>query len=1280
MFDSPEETEVSPVEDVNPEEALETEPIAEVVEEEPEEINYQKLAVSHMDAKDVRDLHTRGKLTDDDMQRYVVERQVRENFWEMGAANIKYAHEKGIITDRQLSMYVDYRKNPIQFQAKDMLAGAATGVIKLGENVGQVLDQLVTSIVNPVRMYKSGAYNIFEADITGKESFAPGTAKGKVTEVLSQFLIPFLGEAKLFATVTGGAKISTKLLTTKAGKALMGKAPKLAKFIAKTVENAALGMGTDFIAFDPFEPAITEFLEEVGVLPEYMTFMKADEDDPIAWARLKRSMEGAVVGMGIGFALDTILGSLKFAKATAMKRHYGNPDKIAKDGMKVVVEPEIIEPKSLSEVDKAAEAEAIKETSTLNKAVKTDEAARVARLDKETVKGERGISTAKEVKGTDKTQAAMHPQSAKTRAEAAKAVEFIKVGKAGKWEFDTSINFDKIHAPEEVIAMLRFQAKQSAEAVKKVKGGTLTEVKLSAQSAKIANEFGKHSPTSVLQFTQEKLGITGLHESAQFVNGLTDYVLALDKEIIKLVKHGTDQADMLKAQYLAEMSGQMLKYLDTASTDAGRLLWSFKRMRKGRQSLMNLSKEELTELGGLSGNEKLLKIYADLKDPTMRRKLAVKAATGRIQQGVLEFVQATLVWGMNTFRVNITGNAMAMTSKAVNQFVGVAGDAIVKGDIQRFTGEAKAYFNGLREGWTDSLRFAKGEKMGKVWKAWKTSEAQLDASAKFEGQNLHVLKHYTHQAAKVLGIADKGINIADIYTMSFRNLTATDELFKNLNYHTQKQTAIYREAYEQHGKDSVSRLKAIDEMNTDLPDSIHRESWDNARKNTYTETPSTPTRWMLKGTNLGTEVQFGNKVFSIKPFFWLRIVAMPFVNIADNLMRFAGRHTIFSIPTKGFMDMYRAGGARRGEALARVMSGTSLIGAGYYLHDKDKITGMIPVGDGGKSMYNNWKNRNVTPYSLINKVDKRITSYAKFAPAALLVALGANMSTAFEMFGMKDELHLEWDDLIGKVMLPALIDPVLEQHYLKSIREISDVLMQPERTDLTKATINQVPKLLPFSMLITQAKTDLISLGWSEEQATIWVKEVNSVMDKIKQVYDEDDLLPMRHAVYGTKIPQIAKSAGALTVGATQRQTDAFTPGTVEYEMGINRINVGAMPNKIALNTYDRPIELTPKQYDELLENLEELDMKGKLQTVIESDGYQNEPPDDEVGKQTRRIIMQELITKIRSAAKAQFIKDNPALIKEFKFRMETKFDVYKSKKTVHKKKQKELKEFINAK
>ncbi|GAF98891.1 unnamed protein product, partial [marine sediment metagenome] len=128
--------------------------------------------------------------------------------------------------------------------------------------------------------------------------------------------------------------------------------------------------------------------------------------------------------------------------------------------------------------------------------------------------------------------------------------------------------------------------------------------------------------------------------------------------------------DMLKAQYLAEMSGQILKYIDTASTDAGRLLWSFKRMRTARQSLVNISKEELDELGQLSGNEKLLKLYADLKDPSMRRKLASsKFAGGRWSKGVLEFTQATLVWGMNTFRVNVAGNTMALAAKAVSQFV-----------------------------------------------------------------------------------------------------------------------------------------------------------------------------------------------------------------------------------------------------------------------------------------------------------------------------------------------------------------------------------------------------------------------------------------------------------------------------------------------------------------------------------------------------------------------------------------------------------------------------------
>ncbi len=44
--------------------------------------------------------------------------------------------------------------------------------------------------------------------------------------------------------------------------------------MAMTVENGVLGMGTDYVAFDPYEPGITEFLDEAGVL--YAEFREPD--------------------------------------------------------------------------------------------------------------------------------------------------------------------------------------------------------------------------------------------------------------------------------------------------------------------------------------------------------------------------------------------------------------------------------------------------------------------------------------------------------------------------------------------------------------------------------------------------------------------------------------------------------------------------------------------------------------------------------------------------------------------------------------------------------------------------------------------------------------------------------------------------------------------------------------------------------------------------------------------------------------------------------------------
>ena len=71
------------------EKVITPEPIKPTVEaeakSEPEVSNYEKLAVSHMDAKHVKTLNAQGELSDDDVKRYVVERDIREGFLDMPA-------------------------------------------------------------------------------------------------------------------------------------------------------------------------------------------------------------------------------------------------------------------------------------------------------------------------------------------------------------------------------------------------------------------------------------------------------------------------------------------------------------------------------------------------------------------------------------------------------------------------------------------------------------------------------------------------------------------------------------------------------------------------------------------------------------------------------------------------------------------------------------------------------------------------------------------------------------------------------------------------------------------------------------------------------------------------------------------------------------------------------------------------------------------------------------------------------------------------------------------
>jgi len=1305
---------------------------------------YESLAISYMDYEDVERLHTEGTINDHDVSRYMAEYEIRDDFLNMSPDNFLYAADNNMLNDRQIDMYLEHTDRPVWFQTKNLLLGIPHGLASMVNEVEEALEPFI----NPGGMVARGLLGIEKQAAVPEEwieAVAPDTIGGKVMSLIAQFGTPFVGEVKLFAKMTKGTKIAKSIMKSKSFAPLVKKAPKFAGFVAQVIEHSALGATTDYAAFDPFDPGITEFLDEVGILPEFMTFMASDVDDPVAWARLKRAAEGAFVGNVFGFTgslvAKYVMKSFELVKKMANVKHFGEADKIAKDGLKVKIintkESPDLRTNIEREIDDLESKRLVRETEgdpdvVAKEGTTLPSESDISRLNEDQEmwrklkKRYTDLGNLKQAKAygkkLDEVEAEMlrigykvdpksgkpkfdpedmavkvdpedvgkyeakmlHPRSSGTARLAADTLQFIKKDIDGNLDFNPDFNMSKMNTFPEVAEMIKYQIRQGVKAVKKVKGEVQTEAVLERQTMRIFKEFSKMPPAAVIQMAEEKFGMTGLHQAGQFLNALADYTVTLDKKIIDLVKTGTDQADMLKAQYLIEMAGQALRYLETASTDGGRLLNSMKRVKSVRKNLLNLTRDDISEIGDLAGQEQLIKLYARIKDPFVRMQVARQVSNGKIQKGILEFVQATLVWGMNTTRVNIVGNVMAMSMKAFTQLVGVSADAALKLDWGRLSGEVNAYKAGLKEAWEDCFRLATGERMGKVWKVAKTGEAQLDASVKFEGQNIHVLHEAGAWLHEKVGLNPK-FNIGDAYSASFRNLGMQDELFKNLSYYSQKHTAIFREAYKRHGKGQKTlREGLIHEMEKDLPPSIHREAWENARRNTYTMAPSKLTRSLMSVTTAGFKTKFGVH----QPFYFLRIVGAPFVNIADNLMRFAGRHTVANVLSTEFGKLWKAGGAERWEALARIMSGTSLIGLGYTLHDQGLMTAMIPVGDKGKSLYQNWKSRSVTPYSLTSEFDSRLTSIIKFAPVALLVTLGANISQMFETFGMSEELRIDLDDMILKVMLPAIVDPIVNQHYLKSIKDISDLVFNPERTNVKKALLNQVPKFMPLDMLIKQAREDLLSVGWDEERADAFVTETNTLRDAMKKSYGSDALIVMRHHIFGTKIPKMTdKDWWAVVPGATQRKTDAWTPGTVEHEFGQIGFNMGEMSTTLALGKPLEPIELTPEQFDAIEEIIEGMDVKGQLEKRINSEKYQNIPVDTRVGKVLRLEILETIVKDIRAAARMKFIKNNKNIVEEHQRIYREEYEIFKQGRKLLQSRpmeltegQEELKEFINGK
>jgi len=299
---------------------------------------------SGLSPDEVEATFNQGGATEDDVLDYAASEDFRANgFYGMDVENVQHSFNRGFITEDQVVDYSDANVSPVGFYSKDLgLRAPAHGINMAMKNFGKyVLDaalNLPAQLTNvgitgaealarksgimgeDEHIQRFGWTKVFEVD---QVIATPKTGGGELVSELSEFITGFVPSLK---AVQATRFVSEIAMSSPKVVALTQRFPSLGKVLPGAIEGAIAGSMPDVLN-DPFEGGVSDALNELGVLPEYLEFMTTDKDNPDAVERLKKVLEGVAMG-AVG---DSLFWMVRAIKARKVAKYAGDMGKVAED-------------------------------------------------------------------------------------------------------------------------------------------------------------------------------------------------------------------------------------------------------------------------------------------------------------------------------------------------------------------------------------------------------------------------------------------------------------------------------------------------------------------------------------------------------------------------------------------------------------------------------------------------------------------------------------------------------------------------------------------------------------------------------------------------------------------------------------------------------------------------------------------------------------------------------------------------------------------------------------
>ena len=587
---------------------------------------------------------------------------------------------------------------------------------------------------------------------------------------------------------------------------------------------------------------------------------------------------------------------------------------------------------------------------------------------------------------------------------------------------------------------------------------------------------------------------------------------------------------MDKLRMAAAMEATQSAYVSWSGSKAevGRAL-NILRQIKYNKSLMGDAEAVIGLMGknfkGLEWND-IARMAAALKDPSQLAKFAREANKATTTEKIIEAWKAAILSGPQTHMANMMGNLGKLFVEIPETMLATSMTAVrraLKGDGMTFAEyKAKAFapIHGIMWGWRDAGIVA------------------LEA-IKGEGAHLEKADVYRHAIEGTKG---------KVVRLPFRALQAEDVLFRTVAergraYEIAVERAIkekfkpgtreYQERVAQYTMDPVFGLEQADAISlmTDIQ---------NAGAEAVFAQRLGPRMEQAQAAMRGHAMQF----------------VIPFVRTPANLLSWAVQHTpVVNLLSGRWLADFKAGGAKRDRALARVMVGGAMMMTALAFTEEGLITGggMFDPETRKTKMAAGWQ-----PYSI--KVGDKYYSYQRLEPVAKVLGMAADWHEMQQRLGDDDKVK-------GSMALLAMFgNATISTTYLSGLAGVFNALTDPTRYGerfFEQYASSVVPKIIgQTAMMLDPHK-----------------REVDDITDAIQSQlpFLREKLLPKRD-VWGDPAKN-QKLFGVLPVNVAEETKNKVKAEAMRMGLALTDVP-RVLYESGPLKQSERKIELKPEQLD----------------------------------------------------------------------------------------------------